>query len=77
MLIFLTLSNTQPLWFGNCNKELFHHSTQQDAFKMAPKKLAVGFKYMNGRYAADMMFDTVSVAYSTSLTYLVAFLLVL
>ena len=52
---------------------LFDHSTQQDAFKLAPKKLAVGFKYVDGRYAGDFMFDAISVAYSSSLTYLVGF----
>ena len=71
MQIFRTLSSIQPSWCGMIHLALFDHSTQQDAFKLAPKKLAVGFKYVD-----DFMFDAISVSYSSSLTYLVGLVLI-
>ena len=76
MQIFRTLSSIQPSWCGMIHLALFDHSTQQDDFKLAPKKLAVGFKYVDGKYAGDFMFDAISVSYSSSLTYLVGLVLI-
>ena len=41
---------------------------QQDVFKLAPKKLAVGMKYLGETHAANFMFDTASLTYSVGLT---------